>query len=143
MSTTRYKDGTEERVHPGVLGMCGKVTLPYPNHPGFQVVCPSLPRSYLWLKEYYLKSSSQPPDKEKKVSSEIVSENSRIEAGNENSRVEASNENSRVEASNENSRVEASNDNKNLTKDISLSKKSPTGSKEGTTLTDLPEVIFC
>ena len=56
----RYKDEGKEKIHIGLLADCGKVTLPYPLHPEYQVVCPSLPRTYLWLKEFYSSPRAKP-----------------------------------------------------------------------------------
>ena len=56
----RYKELREEKIHTGLVADCGKVTFPYPLHPEYQVVCPSIRRTYLWLKEFYSSTKAKP-----------------------------------------------------------------------------------
>ena len=56
----RFKEDGKENIHTGLLADCGKVTLSYPLHPEYQVVCPSLQCTNLWLKEFYSAPRAKP-----------------------------------------------------------------------------------
>ena len=56
----RFKEDGKENIHTGLLADCCKVTLSYPLHPEYQVVCPSLQCTNLWLKEFYSAPRAKP-----------------------------------------------------------------------------------